>query len=395
MRLAIVGGKLQGTEACYLAGKAAYQTVLVDRHPVVPAAGLASEFHVMDVVGEPERARTLFLGCDAVLPACEDGETLAWLDHHVRAWGVPLLFDWSAYRISSSKLRSNELFDELGVAHPRAWPACGFPLIVKPSGASGSEGVRLAWDELTLAAARAALEKAGHSVVVEEFSPGVSWSLEVIAWEGRATPLLATELEFDRFYDCKRVVAPVSGEDAAGLVMRFDDLGVRLAEGLRLQGLMDIEVVLHGGELKVLEIDARLPSQTPTAVFHCCGANMVRLLAETVLGGATPAMDRGVRCACCYQHVAVADGAVEVLGEHVMASARPLRLQPGRYGAFEVLGELEEDQAAESWSATIITRGDSPAQARAAAATAVARLAEEHGLAVTPESTAQPGDNCR
>ena len=92
---------------------------------------------------------------------------------------------------------------------------------------------------------------------------------------------------------------------------------------------MDIEVMVHEGQLKVLEIDARLPSQTPTAVFHACGINMVGLLAETVLGGRDPAVDRTPRQGCCYQHVRVAGGAVEVLGEHMMGAARPLRLIPG------------------------------------------------------------------
>ena len=31
MKLLVVGGKLQGTEACYLAAQAGWQTVLVDR----------------------------------------------------------------------------------------------------------------------------------------------------------------------------------------------------------------------------------------------------------------------------------------------------------------------------------------------------------------------------
>ena len=37
MRLLIVGGKLQGTEAAYLAGKAGWETVLVDRREDYPS----------------------------------------------------------------------------------------------------------------------------------------------------------------------------------------------------------------------------------------------------------------------------------------------------------------------------------------------------------------------
>ena len=83
MRLAVVGGKLQGTEAAYLGLKAGYDVVLVDRRPGMPASGLAAETHVFDICAEDERARRLFMGCDAVLPACEDDDTLG-LAHRAR-----------------------------------------------------------------------------------------------------------------------------------------------------------------------------------------------------------------------------------------------------------------------------------------------------------------------
>jgi 3-methylornithine--L-lysine ligase len=398
MRLAVVGGKLQGTEAAYLGLKAGYDVVLIDRRPDAPASGLAAETHVFDVSEDEERARLLLLSCDAVLPACEDDDTLAWVAGHAAAWGVPLLFDLPAYGVSSSKVRSNRLFDHLGVARPAPWPSCGFPIIVKPSGASGSEGVRLVENEDELAAARAELEAHGHEAVVEEFAPGPSLSLEVVSWDGVAQPLLGTELEFDRYYDCKRVLAPVGGPDALDLLARFDKIGTQLALGLGLNGVMDIEVMVHAGELKVLEIDARLPSQTPTAVFQGCGINIVGLLAETVLGGRVPAVDRTMRQGCCYQHVCVSGGAVEVLGEHMMGAARPLRLMQGLYGADEVITDLPEhapDDPDAEWVATLITVAPTALGARDKAKAALWRLADEHGLAVTPETSAQPGDECR
>ncbi len=133
MRLAIVGGKLQGTEAVYLAAKAGYETVLIDRREAPPAAGLADVHVVMDVTADEARSRAVLDACDAVLPACEDDATLAWLDAHVPRWDVPLLFDLAAYAVSSSKLASNELFARLDVPRPMPWPDCAFPVVVKPS----------------------------------------------------------------------------------------------------------------------------------------------------------------------------------------------------------------------------------------------------------------------
>ena len=215
MRLAVVGGKLQGTEAAYLAGEAGYEVVLIDRRPGRPAAGLAGEVHVFDVTADPARTRRVLLSCDAVLPACEDDRALEFLTSFVPMMGLPLLFDLGAYAVTQSKLRSNALFERLDVPRPLPWPRCGFPVVVKPSVGSGSTGVQLVSSEPGLALARAALAAQGAQAVVEELVAGPSLSGEVSALGGEVLTLLPTFLDFDAAYDCKRVVAPVEGAGEA------------------------------------------------------------------------------------------------------------------------------------------------------------------------------------
>ena len=381
MRLAIVGGKLQGTEAVYLASKAGYETVLIDRRPAPPAAGLANVHYVFDIVAEPSKARALLRACDAVLPACEDDVTLAWLAEQVPALGVPLLFDLDAYRVTSSKIRSNELFARLDLPHPRPWPESGFPVVVKPSNASGSVGVTVVDSEQALDAARSALESDGHDVVVEEFVAGPSLSLEVVRFGGRTTVLLPTALEFDAGFDCQRVTAPVDADPA--VLVAFAESTRRLAEGVNLQGVMDVEVMVAGCEPQVIEIDARLPSQTPTAVLHACGVNVVKLLVESVTSGAPPAVGCAVRQATVYEHVRVAGGTIAVTGEHVIGSARPLTAITGFFGVLEALTDYAE--GATEWAATLITRGADVAEARAIADSAVITIAREFDLDIRPE----------
>jgi pyrrolysine biosynthesis protein PylC len=381
MRLAIVGGKLQGTEAVYLASKAGYETVLIDRRPAPPAAGLANVHYVFDIVAEPSKARAVLRACDAVLPACEDDVTLAWLAEQVPALGVPLLFDLDAYRVTSSKIRSNELFARLDLPHPRSWPESGFPVVVKPSNASGSVGVTVVDSEQALDAARRALESDGHEVVVEEFIAGPSLSLEVVRFGGRTTILLPTALEFDEGFDCQRVTAPVDADPA--VLTAFAESTRRLAEGVNLQGIMDVEVMVGGRGPQVIEIDARLPSQTPTAVLHACGVNVVKLLVESVTSGAPPAVDCAVRQATVYEHVQVAGGTIEVTGEHVIGGARPLTAITGFFGVLEALTDYAE--GATEWAATLITRGADVAEARAIADAAVITIAREFDLDIRPE----------
>jgi len=402
VRLLVVGGKLQGTEAVYLAAKAGWETVLVDRREAPPAAGLADRHVVTDIVAEENRSRALVTACDAVLPACEELTTLEWLAERVPAWGVPLLFDLEAYRVSASKLASQRLFAELDVPRPLPWPSCGFPAVVKPDSASGSEGVSVVEDEAELAAALTRLAAAGHRPVVEDYVAGPSLSLEVLAWDGHAVPLQVTGLEFDAGFDCKRVVAPV-GEAAAGgpavagpggscawdrvvapgTLAAFEAAAAHVATGLGLNGLMDVEVMVRGHELKVLEIDARLPSQTPTAVYWSCGLNIVELLHDTARRGAPPRVDRAPRRACVYQHVHAHDGVLEVAGEHVMGSAAPLRLVEGFFGVDEALTDYRRGSGA--WAATLIATGTDGDEAWALADEAVRGLARGERLELAPE----------
>lgn len=409
MRLLIVGGKLQGTEAAYLASKAGWETVLVDRRDAPPAAGLADAHVIADVTAHEGRTRSLVASCDAVLPACEDEATLAWLAERVPGWDVPLLFDLDAYRVTASKLASRRLFAELDVSRPGDWPACGLPAVVKPSTASGSEGVVVAHDVAEVEAARRELLAAGHDVVIEEFVDGLSLSLEVLAWGGRAVPLQVTGLEFDAAYDCKRVVAPV-GEapvgapacagpggacdwDAAvasGVLDAFGAASTRVAEGLGLNGLMDVEVMVSGATPKLLEIDARLPSQTPTAVYWSSGLNVLELLAETVRSGTPPPVDSSSRRACVYQHVRASGGLLEVIGEHVMGSARPLRLVPGFFGADEALTDYASERR--EWVATLIFVAPTGEEARRRAGDAVSEVARCENLQAVPERETLPAD---
>lgn len=404
MRLLVVGGKLQGTEAAYLAGKAGWHVVLVDRRAAPPAAGLVARHVATDITTDEPAARALVVSCDAVLPACEDLTTLEWLDARVEAWGVPLLFDLAAYRVTQSKAASRELFERLEVPLPDPWPACGFPAVVKPDSASGSDGVTVVHDDAGLESAVAGLRAAGHEPVVEEYVCGPSLSFEVLAAGGRARALQVTGLEFDAVYDCKRVVAPVgeapSGVPPAavradgsadwrhavpeGALARFASVSERLALGLGLCGLMDVEVMVRDGEPLLLEIDARLPSQTPTAVYRSSGLNILEALHRTVVEGAPPGACAEARRACVYQHIRVRDGLAEVCGEHVMGAARPLRLVPGFCGADEAL--TDHESGAREWCATLIVTAASAVDAREAAAAAVREVVRRHHLELVPEN---------
>ena len=71
MLVAVAGGNLQGVEAAYLAQKAGWDVLVMDRKPKVPAAGLCRSFAQLDMTSEKDLAQALN-GVDLVIPALEN-----------------------------------------------------------------------------------------------------------------------------------------------------------------------------------------------------------------------------------------------------------------------------------------------------------------------------------
>jgi len=348
--VAVVGGKLQGIEAAYLAHKAGWGVKVIDKNSLVPASGLGDLFFQLDVT--VEHALTHVLNdVDLVIPALEDDETLICLDRWTRARNIPFAFDPGAYSISSSKLASEQVFSHLGVATPKPWPDCRFPVVAKPSEGSGSDGVQI-FDHPERV--KRHLHGSARDWIVQEFIDGPSYSLEIIGKPGNYTPVQVTDLGMDSQFDCKRVIAPT--ELSEHLISDFETLSISLAEALRLKGLMDVEVVLHDNRLRLLEIDARLPSQTPTAVYWSTGQNLVQMLGQIFLSmpqknGENREPPRGV----VYEHIHVTSCFLEVVGEHIMSGSDALHVCQDFFGADEAITNYTHGR--EEWVATLIYTG--------------------------------------
>ena len=140
MKVVVIGGKLQGVEAAYLAKKAGWEVILIDKNPEAPARGLSDVYYLLDIT-KAKDLTDVFKEADFVMPALENSEALTSLEQWAAKVKVPVVHDPRAYAVSSSKRKSNELFDKLKIPRPIDWPKCGFPAIAKPSVSSGSANV--------------------------------------------------------------------------------------------------------------------------------------------------------------------------------------------------------------------------------------------------------------
>jgi len=360
MLVAIAGGALQGLELTYLAKKAGFETLLLDRRREAPATGICDHFVAADLTDRKALSRALG-AADLVLPATENSQALQSLVEWCEGNRMHLAFDAAAYAISSSKTASQALFRKLGLPSPTQWPCCGFPVLAKPDGESGSRGVAVFPDLQALEARFDPVPPLGW--VLQAYAPGPVVSVEVMGRPGDYTAIQTTSLEMDRDFDCKRVLAP--SPLPALLSSQFEEMAVSVAEAIGLVGIMDLEAVVHEGQLKVLEIDARFPSQTPMAVYHSTGMNMVEGLVRIFChhqADPTHPGPPGPVGGAILEHIRVSDGRLAVLGEHIMAEDGPLHLEGKFFGADEALTSYAPGKAA--WVATLVVKGSDLEDAR-------------------------------
>lgn len=359
MKLAVIGGALQGVEVAYLARKAGFEVILVDRKPMVPALGLCDSFQQLDIL-DTAALDYGFGEVDLVFPALESQSGLS----HLYAWttsrGIPIVHDPDAYAVSSSKIASEWFFRRFGFPVPNSWPDCRFPVIAKPSQGSGSAGLSIFLSEGEMRGCIRG-DPASEGWIVQELLAGPTYSVEVLRHLGETVAFQVVDLQMDARYDCKRVLAPCALPPD-----RIDELkalSVNMADALDLNGLMDVEAVFHKGTFKVLEIDARFPSQTPITVYWSCGVNMVHALAACTLTGDSPGTGLPFeRCkGAILEHIQVSPGKLCVTGEHAVAQSGPLDVQPNFFGADEAVTDYMPHKT--RWVATLICTGTDLADA--------------------------------
>jgi pyrrolysine biosynthesis protein PylC len=372
MRIAIVGGALQGMEAVLLSKAAGYETVVLDRKKGAPAMSLCDEPVNIDPTKDPEGALEVFRGCDAVIPACEEMDLLKVLDSMKSKMDAPLLFDLASYNISNSKNRSNEVMKSVGVPLPQPWPQCGFPAIVKPSSQSGSIGVTVAMNDEDMRKGLDIVKSLNDEPVIQEFVHGKSVSVEVIGNGKTAKGYITTEVCLDSNYDCKMVRCNpnIMTKDDCDL---FAKIGKDVAEAIGLSALMDVEAILTPKGLRVLEIDARIPSQTPAAIEAATGVNLLEELATTALG--KPADRKPREGSSVYRHVFLRNGELRSSGEKEFGHVVSPRFAPGLFGSDNCITDYEPGKA--EWHATLISKGRTEKEADEKADACIERILNE------------------
>lgn len=309
-QICLIGGKLQGFEVAYHARKAGIRVVLIDRNENAFIKDLVDTFHCFDIVEQPERLIEISAAVDAMIPVNENFDTINFLETIKGRLHCPLLFDFDAYRISRDKNTSKKYFRSIGIPTPTDKPTHP-PYFVKPSCMSSSIGTAIIYDD-------EGLKGLDPTMLIEEYVEGDVLSLEVVGDGEHFAVVKETKIHIDDTYDC-HMVTPVSHNP------ELRRITYELARNLKLKGIMDVEAIYSPQGLKVLEIDARFPSQTPTAVYHSSGVNLLELLMQAFTEGVQEIVQAPEGNYCIYEHLILKDGKLSPVGEHILSMGNNYR----------------------------------------------------------------------
>jgi carbamoyl-phosphate synthase large subunit len=272
------------------------------------------------------------------------GQTPLNLAHGLVAAGVPLIgTSLDSIDLAEDRDRFKAMLDELGLKQPESGIAhsldeavaiagrIGYPVLVRPSYVLGGRGMETCFDESSLRRyVRTAVdvsELADAPVLIDRFlSEAVEIDVDVVADYGGARDE-ETERRRDGVEGApapKHFVSPslrdsVSASTAVicGVMEHIERAGVhsgdsicvlppfalprsivdrvrtdarRLAERLRVRGLMNVQMAAKDGELYVLEVNPRA-SRTVPFVAKATGVPWARLAAKVMMGTALAELD--------------------------------------------------------------------------------------------------------
>jgi pyrrolysine biosynthesis protein PylC len=236
-------------------------------------------------------------------------------------------------------------------------------------------GVSVVYSDEDVRRGLEAVGRLNDTPVIQEFVHGKGVSLEVIGTGRSVESYVTTEVVLDSGYDCKMVRCNpdvLGPEDDAA----FREIGRRVAKAMRLQALMDVEAILTPKGLRVLEIDARIPSQTPAAVYAATGINLLDMLVGSALGRSLEAESSGG--ASVYEHFVINGNRISACGEKEFSNVRNPRVVSGIFGCDEMITDYEPGK--ENWYTTVITRGRTEAEVDSKRELIVSEIMETCGL---------------
>ncbi len=211
----------------------------------------------------------------------------------VRVLGTPV----EQIDVAEDRKKFEELLTRLGIPKPPGRGATsleealaiarevGFPVLVRPSYVLGGRAMEIVYNEEDLRryVASAAAVSPHHPVLVDKYLQGKEIEVDAVS-DGRDVliPGIMEHVERAGVHSGDSIAVYPARLDAR-VEERIVECTTVLARALEVQGLLNIQFVLHDGELYVLEVNPRA-SRTVPYLSKITGIPMVRLGTKIMLG---------------------------------------------------------------------------------------------------------------
>ncbi|WP_083516707.1 carbamoyl-phosphate synthase large subunit [Alicyclobacillus shizuokensis] len=280
--------------------EAGYEAVIVNNNPETVSTDFNTSdrlyfepLHVEDVLHvidreQPEGVIVQFGGQTAINLA----EPLA--KAGVRILGTSL----KDIDTAEDRERFDDLLRELGIPRPdgrtvtsvgaalAAAGELGYPVLVRPSYVLGGRAMQIIYsDEELLTYMREAVEVSHqHPVLIDRYMQGTEVEVDAISdGETVVIPGIMEHIERAGVHSGDSIAVYPTQSLSESVREQLVDYTIRLARGLSVKGLVNIQFVVSGGQVYVIEVNPR-SSRTVPFLSKVTGVPMVRLGMQAVLG---------------------------------------------------------------------------------------------------------------
>lgn len=200
--------------------------------------------------------------------------------------------------MAEDREKFESLLTELNIPRPRgvtvvnaaeavaAAEQIGYPVVVRPSYVLGGRAMEIVFSNSELEAYMVGAVKASpdHPILVDKYLMGLEVEVDAICdGENVLIPGIMEHVERAGVHSGDSIAVYPPQNLSAEIIAKIVDYTNRIAEGLKVRGLVNIQYVIFEGQLYVIEVNPR-SSRTIPFMSKVTGVPMVKLATEIVLG---------------------------------------------------------------------------------------------------------------
>jgi carbamoyl-phosphate synthase large subunit len=279
---------------------AGYEAIIINNNPETVSTDFNTSdrlyfepLHIEDVLHVVERERP-----DGVIVQF-GGQTAINLAEPLARAGVKI-FGTSLDNIDRAEDREkfDALLSELGIARPDgrsvtsfeqalgAAEHLGYPVLVRPSYVLGGRAMQIIYssDELETYMQEAVQVSQKHPVLIDRYMQGVEVEVDAISdGETVVIPGIMEHIERAGVHSGDSIAVYPSQSIDQSTKEQLVQYTVDIARGLQVKGLVNIQFVVHQGQVYVIEVNPR-SSRTVPFLSKVTGISMVDIAMQAVLG---------------------------------------------------------------------------------------------------------------